>query len=178
MPRAGWMFAALLTAVVVHIFYVLFVPAFAFGWNAATPESNRFAVLEPEAQQRLFPAYPASSLFGVCRFDVSTSDVVLDAKLPDALWTLSIFDGKGKSLYALNDTQSGTNSFAVRLSRARGVLEQLNAPPDPDVEKAGWTVETGSAAGLAVFWVDVPQEPLRERLKARLAETNCASGKS
>jgi uncharacterized membrane protein len=182
MSRLYWLAASLLVAITVHVFYVLFVPAMALERQIervlTAPEPGKFTVLEAEAQAALFPAFPATSVFGVCQFDVADKDIVVNADLPQGFWTLSIYTQTGKTLYVLNDRQSGTNQFSVRLTKASSLLDAFRETADADIETAGWKVETSVPEGLAVFWLQ-PQDMLhRPRVAEALARTTCAPAKS
>jgi uncharacterized membrane protein len=182
MSRAYWIAASLLIAITVHVLYVLFVPAMALERQienvAKDTAANSFSILEPAAQSVLFPGFPESSLFGVCPFDVSDSDVVLNANLPDGFWTLTIYTRTGKTLYVLNDEQSGTSNFNVRLTQSGSLFDMFRESADADIEQAGWKVVTDLPRGLAVFWVQSPDRKLRDRLSSILERTSCAPVKS
>jgi uncharacterized membrane protein len=166
----------------VHVFYVLFVPAMTLERQIArvlaAAEPGRFTVLEPAAQAALFPSFPKTGVFGICQFDVADRDIIVNADLPPGFWTLSIYTRTGKTLYVLNDRQSGTNQFAVRLTKASSLLDALRETADADIEAAGWKVETSVPEGLAVFWLQ-PQDMLhRPRVAEALARTTCAPANS
>ena len=69
MRNLYWLIAAFALAVTVHISYVLFAPGFLFDRNLdrltdGIPD-NKFFVLPSEAQSRIFPEYPAGTVFGL-----------------------------------------------------------------------------------------------------------------
>jgi uncharacterized membrane protein len=168
MGRLYWLLIAGLVAVASHIIYVLFVPAILFDRELArltgdAPE-NRLFVLDPETQVQLFPAFPASSVVALCKYDLGHGSVRLTAVMPDSYWTLSIYGHDGRQFYSLNDAQSGTDQFTVKLSPTKGLLDVLlGSGNDEDVvDSSGWSVESVEKKGLAVLWTPVA-DPLMRR---------------
>jgi uncharacterized membrane protein len=176
--RIYWLVTAAVLAVAVHAAYMLIAPGMALDRSisrtAAVVTSNQFQVLKLEDQSALFPAYPASSVFGICAFDVSTSNVELSATMPDGFWTLTIYSRSGDVIYALNSTQSGTNSFTVSVAKAPGLLESLTkSVADDPVNFDGLKATTSEPKGIAVFWVPVREVAQRAAVMRKLGNSRC-----
>ncbi len=180
MRKLYWLAAAIFLAMGIHAAFVLAMPAFVLKRSIAriSDESgtNAFFVLSAEEQRRLFPAYPPLSAVGACAFDVAEGPVDFSADMPPGFWTLTIYSSSGKVLYALNDSQSGTARFTVKLKRAPGLLEILSktGPDDPGT-MTGWNVSTSEPTGLAVLWQPVSEAALRPGIIRSFGKTICKS---
>jgi uncharacterized membrane protein len=177
--RIYWLVTGLVLAIAIHAGYLLVAPGLALDRNmrnaGVDSGATRFEVLQPKAQSLLFPTYPASSLFGLCSFDVSQGPVALTAAVPDGFWTLTIYSRRGDVIYALNSRQSGTNSFTVTLKQAPGLIESLTrtAGDDPD-SFTGWNVATPDARGVAVLWMPLSDAAERKAATAVLGQSSCS----
>lgn len=178
MARVYWIITAAVLAVAIHTAYMLLAPARAFERNvqrvAGEVGRNAFFVIPPSEQNRLFPAYPSSDLFGACAFDVAAQKVALTAKLPKGLWTLTVYSGAGDVIYVLNDRQAGADSFTVTFALAPSLLEMLQqAGSDDTGGTTGWDVQTAQPKGIAVLWVPITEAELRPAWEAILRQSTC-----
>jgi uncharacterized membrane protein len=90
------------------------------------------------------------------------------------MWTLTIYSASGDTVYSLNDRQSGTNRFTVKLSLAPSLLEMLSQTGSEDLTGAtGWEVETPEPTGLAVVWVPAQEKAMRRNLEQILEASRC-----
>lgn len=180
MRNLYWVIVAAILGVGVHITTLIFVPGFVFEKSlnrlAADVPNNKFFLLPREAQRKIFPEYPPDALFGICRFDLTTGPVDLNANLPDTFWTLTVYSKSGKTLYTVTDQQSGTNTFSLKLAMAPGLLDMFLAKGDDDddpVASSGWKVLSEDPRGFALFWVPASDQALRENLSETLAKSSC-----
>lgn len=174
-----WMLTAAVLGVAAHAATLLFAPRYTFerSLNSAFDgTSNSFAILTPEAQQRLLPDYPSEAVFGLCRFDLDGGPVTLQADLPDRFWVLAVYSADGQTIYTVNDRQSGVNNFTLRLVRAPGLLEMFTAKEEEEdtVTDLAWKVASPEATGLALVWVPLSDAAQRPSLAAAVAKTSCA----
>ena len=113
MRNLYWVIAAAVLAIIVHISMVLFAPGFLFERNlnrlASDVPDNTFFILPVSAQSAIFPEYPSGTVFGLCRFNLTSGPVTLDASLPDGIWTLTVYSRFGRTLYTVTDEQSGVD---------------------------------------------------------------------
>ena len=178
MARLYWIVTSLVLALVVHVSYVLVAPAWSLQRSITSmvsePGKNRFFIIGPGDQARLFPSYPPAHIFGACAFDVSASKVDLAANLPDGMWTLTIYSASGDVIYTLNDTQSGSGRFTLSLALAPSLFEMLSKTgSDEPINVTGWDVKTPESSGLAVFWVPVREAAMRAGVIRVLTGTVC-----
>ena len=79
MRNLYWVTAAAVLAIIVHISTVLFAPGFLFDRNldllASDMPDNKFFILPGEAQRKIFPEYPSGTVFGLCRFNLTSGPI-------------------------------------------------------------------------------------------------------
>ena len=178
MARLYWIFTSLVLAIAVHVGYVLVAPSHALNSSlealVAETGANRFFILEPRDQARLFPAFPPAHVFGACAFDLRDTKIALIANMPEDMWTLTIYSASGDVFYTLNDTQSGTGRFTVSLTLAPSLVEMITQTGTEDaVNITGWEVKTNEPTGLAVFWIPVSEDAMRPGVIKTLGSTQC-----
>jgi uncharacterized membrane protein len=175
-----WAVVALALAVAAHAAFALYAPGWWFSRQierlAAEHGRNSFFVMTPEQQSELFPGLPRSGVAGLCLFDVTKGDVSFTADLPQGLWVTSIYTRHAEPIYAVNNRQSGADSFTLRLSLAPGLIDQIlgTAPKDSLEDLAsGWTVMSPEPAGLAVVWYPAPEAGVRAAAAEAMARSRC-----
>lgn len=179
MGRLYWMVAAVLVAIVVHAGFILMVPALSFERSVARLVSDRgansFFILPQQEQSALFPAYPRHSVVGICDFDVSSEQVQLNARMPEGFWTLTIYSNRGEVIYAVNNVQTGTNTFTVSLSLAPDIIETLrqSAAKESIGDDTGWNVKSPAPRGLVVIWYPVTEGAMRAAVVQKMSATSC-----
>ena len=180
MVRLFWIAAALVTAVVAHVSFLLFVPGYMFASEIARMSkghgANHFFILPPEDQTQLLPGLPRNGVTGICLFDVSQGSVTLSANLPDGFWITTIYSDKGEAIYTVNNRQSGSNIFNVSLSKAPGFIEMLVQATDKERPEfdSGWTVQSPEPRGLAVVWYPLADPALRATAAKAVARSSCS----
>jgi uncharacterized membrane protein len=183
MRNLYWVIAAATLAVVVHISMVLFAPGFLFDRNldrlASDVPDNKFFILPREAQKKIFPEYPVGTVFGLCRFNLSSGPITLDANLPDGIWNLTVYSRFGKTLYTVTDKQSGLNKFSLQLAMAPSIFDIFAAKEDDNlVDSSGWKVLSSDDRGFALFWVPAVDQAMRESLMETLSKSSCGKAVS
>ena len=174
-----WLITASVLGVGAHVATLLFAPKLTFERSLASAvdgERNQFALLTPQAQARLLPEYPRDALFGLCRFDLGKGPVTLTANMPDSLWVLAVYSSTGKTLYTVNDQQSGVNNFELKLVKAQSLLDMLSARGEDEPESVtdqAWSVASPDKKGLALLWVPMPDPAQRAQLTAILGKSSC-----
>ena len=179
MRNLYWVTAAAVLAIIVHIGTVLFAPGFLFDRNldllASDMPDNKFFILPGEAQSKIFPEYPSGTVFGLCRFNLTSGPITLDANLPDGIWTLTVYSRFGKTLYTVTDEQSGIDKFSLQLAMAPSIFDVLSLKEEDDnlVESSGWKVLSSDERGFALFWVPAVDQAMREGLMETLSKSSC-----
>jgi uncharacterized membrane protein len=183
MRNVFWVIAAAVLAITVHISTVLFAPGFLFDRNldrlATDVPDNTFFILPSAAQSKIFPEYPSGTVFGLCRFNLTSGPITLDASLPDGIWTLTVYSRFGKTLYTVTDEQSGVNTFSLQLAMAPSMFDVfLTKEDDTPVESSGWKVQSSDERGFALFWVPALDQAMREGLMETLSKSSCRKATS
>ena len=184
MRNLYWVTAAAVLAIIVHISTVLFAPGFLFDRNldllASDMSDNKFFILPGEAQSKIFPEYPSGTVFGLCRFNLTSGPITLDANLPDGIWTLTVYSRFGKTLYTVTDEQSGIDKFSLQLAMAPSIFDVLSLKEEDDnlVESSGWKVLSSDERGFALFWVPAVDHAMREGLMETLSKSSCGKAVS
>lgn len=160
--------AALIAAIIAHLSYVLFFPAFAMGrligGDMLRTQSDRPAVLEETG---------TDEVIAMCPFDLDRGSLALDASMPDGLWSLTVYGAGGADLYAVNDRQAGTDRFKLTVKKAPGWLELLKSAGEGADVNDGWSVEVDTSRGLAVFWAALDDKAMRGTVAKTLAASSC-----
>ena len=183
MRNLYWVLFAASLAISVHIGTVLFAPGILFNRNldrlASDVPDNTFFILPVAAQRKIFPEYPSGTVFGLCRFNLTSGPIVLDAKLPNGLWTLTVYSRFGKTLYTVTDEQSGTDTFSLQLAMAPSIYDIFSMKDDENlIESSGWKVQSSDERGFAVFWVPALDKAMRESLMETLSKSSCGKATS
>jgi len=182
MGRLFWLVTMAAAGVAVYLITVLYLPGILFRHtlNGATAgiQPNSFTIMKPEAQTALLATSTRRDIVGLCLVDLSQGKVVIQASVPQGLWTFSIFDATGRQVYGLNDAEAASGTFTVELSRARSILQQLtNKGGDTDdaaaIQNSGWHAELSENTGLVVMWVPVADELRRPEIENVVKATRC-----
>lgn len=179
MRNLYWVIVAAVLALAVHTGAVLFAPGYLFDRNldllARDIPDNTFFILPREAQSRIFPEYPSGTVFGLCRFNLAEGPVVLDASLPNGLWTLTVYSQFGRTLYTVTDEQSGIDQFSLQLVKAPSIFDIFTVNEDENqIESSGWKVLSSDNRGFALFWVPALDAAMRQGLMETLAKSSCS----
>jgi uncharacterized membrane protein len=177
-----WSLTGLLTAVAVHLAYVLFAPGFLFATQsrlaAATDSANAIDILTDERRGQLLPTLRGDGIAVVCNADLAKGDVRFEVQLPETYWSLAVFSRSGKQVYQLNDAQAETTSVALEMRYAKSIFERILGASDEDeavvIQDAAWTVDLSERQAFAVFWVPLTDPLLREPTMATLKKGRCS----
>ena len=173
-----WIIVAAVLGISVHMGAVLLAPGYLFDRNlnllARDVPDNTFFILPRAAQRKIFPDYPSGTVFGLCRFNLAAGPILLDASLPNGLWTLTVYSQFGKTLYTVTDEQSGIDQFSLKLARAPSLFDVFSLKDDDgQIESSGWQVQSPDNRGFALFWVPAPDQAMRESLVETLGKSSC-----
>ncbi len=165
MGRLFWSFMAILSAILIHISFVLFAPAYIFrGFSKlddATRVSNQFVVLPQDRRRTLLPSLRGPGVAAYCDIDLSRGVVSITMQPPKTYWSLAVFSQTGKQLYALNEQQADTELIAIDFKRAPSLIEKVIGSGDEEenisfVDSAAWSVELADQHAYAVLWIPYP----------------------
>ena len=173
-----WLVAGALLGLVIHIAVVLAMPTLASRdiWTrlADGVETGKMAVLpvpQPEGDNAL--RLDPEIAYGVCRMDLATAPGVLTGVLPNAFWSVAVYDRSGTVIY------STTNRDGLGKVLDIGVFNpgqtRLLAQQKLDVEEGLLIVESRSDDALVVVRLAPPHPAMRARFEAALAALSCGA---
>lgn len=159
-----------LIAGIVHIAAVLSVPAFSPHNPALVAAQdlplNQMAMLsiEPDNEAPFALENPDMAI-AVCRFDARKAPVRIQGPLPDAFWSLTIYDDKGKNVFALNQAQKVFEAFDM-------VIDTKNR----DIEPGDKTliIQNVTSTGLLMLHIFRSSSFYTETVSAISRELQCA----
>jgi uncharacterized membrane protein len=177
-----WFFTSVILAFAAHIYYILFVPSDSFSRAIdkalADHPVNSFVLLDSPTQMKLMPFTTASHLVGICKFDTSSGNIRVAAKMPEGFWNFAVYSLRGQQVYAINDRQADTNAFSVQLSKSEGIIGQAlgfgEDAIDVSTDELGWRIALPETQGLAILWFAVPDPLLRDTAVADMKQSRCA----
>lgn len=176
--RAFWILFGVLTAVAVHLAYILFIPASQLEDRimAVRDEAgaNKLLVAESGNAAASFAEFPKENMYAVCAFDLSGGPVQIKAQIPEHYWSVEIYGPRGGTVYTLNDQQAPRRQLTL-------VLYDDDPDPQAIVNAANSTsralnsiaVLTGNTRGLAVIRSSGASFLERRRTQDAFAASSC-----
>lgn len=175
--RFYWLIATLLTAVVVHLSFVLFAPKLVMAERlqaiAETAGDTSLKVLTRNDTLRLIGEEDGSLVHAVCVYDLSRGPLRVTALIPRSYWSISIYSASGDNFYTFNDRQADVERLELILKPAEA------APVDEEAIEtqapAGDTLEVfpPDDRGVIVFRALAGEAPERAGVEAFLARSSC-----
>jgi uncharacterized membrane protein len=154
--RTFWLIFGLLTAVAVHLAYILFVPPGQLNDRIAAligeAGTNRLVVAEDGSAAAALASHRGELAYAICAFDLSRGPLEIKARVPDQYWSIEVYGPRGNTIYTLNDIQAPRRQLSI-------FLHDENPDPQAIVEAAksnnrglnAITVLTGTTTGIAVL---------------------------
>ena len=171
-----WLLGGLLLGGIIHIVVILTLPLLAeeTAWTRieALEASNRMLVLPPVAPGQPNPLHLDPELsYGVCRLDLSEGPAYLSGSLPDAFWSLAVFNASGIVTYATTN-RDGIGA-TVDLGIFNAAQTRLLAQQQIDVEEGLLVVEARTDDLFVLLRLSPPHEAMRPRFEAALSAITC-----
>ena len=171
-----WLVGGVVLGGIIHIIVILTLPALAEQsvWTrvAAIDADNRMAIL-PQVQ----PGEPnplgldPELAYGLCRVDLADGPAYVSGVLPDAFWSVALFDKSGIVTY------STTNRDGIGQTLQMGIFNaaqtRLLAQQQLDVAEGLLVVESSSNDLLILVRLAPPHQAMRERFEQELSEVTC-----
>ncbi|WEK02808.1 MAG: hypothetical protein P0Y65_11365 [Candidatus Devosia phytovorans] len=173
-----WLLAGLVLGGIIHIVVILTLPALTEQsvWTrvAAIEADNRVVILDsvPAGQPNPLGLDP-EMVYGLCRVDLAQGPAYVRGTLPDAFWSVALFDTSGKVAY------STTNRDGIGQVMDLGIFNadqtRLLAQQQIDVAEGTLVVETTSDKLLILVRLAPPQQVMAERFARSLAAVSCGT---
>lgn len=171
-----WLLGGLLLGGIIHIVTILALPLLAeeTTWSRieALDAHNRMVVLSPPAPGEPNPLHLDPELgYAVCQIDLSEGPAYLSGVLPDAFWSVALYNSAGMVTY------STTNRDGIGQTVSMGIFNaaqtRLLAQQQIDIEEGLLIVESTSDDLFAVVRLSPPHEAMRPRFETALSEITC-----
>lgn len=173
-----WLLAGLVLGGVIHIVVILTLPLLTEEtvWDniEALEARNRVVILpaiEPGAANPL--DLDPDLVYGICQVDLAEGPAFLAGTLPDAFWSVALFNQRGIVTY------STTNRDGIGQTLDLGIFNaaqtRLLAQQQLDVEEGVLVVESRDDELFVVLRLAPPHQAMRERFEERLADVSCGT---
>ena len=154
--RPFWIMFGILTAVAVHLAYILFVPASQLKDQTARlideAGANKLLIAERGNAAMGFAEFPGELVYAVCAFDLASGPLVMRAQVPDQYWSIDIYGPRGDTVYTLNDQQAPRKQLSIELHDADPDPQAIvNAANSTGRNMNAITVLTGTRTGIVVL---------------------------
>ncbi|PLX40307.1 MAG: hypothetical protein C0605_06550 [Hyphomicrobiales bacterium] len=159
-----------LIAGIVHIAAVLSVPAFSPQNPAVTAMQdlpvNQMALIaiEPDDEAPFELENPDMAI-AVCRFDARKAPVRFSGPLPNMFWSLTIYDDKGRNVFALNHAQKVFEAFDL-------VIDSKNRDIEPGEKTL--IIQNVTATGLLMLHIFRSSAVYAQTVSALSGELQCS----
>jgi uncharacterized membrane protein len=171
-----WLLGGVVLGGIIHIMVILTLPRLTEDtvWTrlAALEPQNRMVVLPPVKAGAPNPLQlDPEMIYGVCEIDLSDGPSYVSAILPDAFWSIAVFNHSGIVTY------STTNRDGIGKTLELGVFNaaqtRLLAQQQIDVAEGTLVIEAASNQLMLVVSLAPPHHAMRARFADELAKAQC-----
>lgn len=173
-----WLLAGAVLGGIIHIVVILTLPALAEQslWTrvAGIEADNRMVILPQVAAGEPNPlGLDPELVYGLCRVDLGQGPAYVSGTLPDAFWSVALFNQSGIVTY------STTNRDGIGQTLELGIFNaaqtRLLAQQQLDIAEGLLVVESVSDKLLILVRLAPPHQVMRERFEASLAAVSCGT---
>ncbi|MEO8683482.1 MAG: hypothetical protein ABI414_01440 [Devosia sp.] len=171
-----WLLGGAILGGIIHIVVILTLPALAEDtiWTRVTAlnAANNMVILP-----RVMPGAPnplgldPDLAYGVCQIDLKAGPAYLSGTMPDAFWSVALFNQRGIITY------STTNRDGIGQTLEMGIFNadqtRLLAQQQLEIAEGLLVVESDADAIFALVRLAPPHQAMRARFEAELAEVKC-----
>lgn len=173
-----WLLGGLVLGGIIHIIVILTLPRLAEEtvWTriAAFDAANRMVILpRVEAGQPNPLGLDPDLVYGLCVIDLASGPTYLRGVMPDAFWSVALFDEAGIVTYSTTN-RDGIGQI-LELGIFNAAQTRLLAQQQLDVAEGLLVVESASDKLFAVVRLIPPHEVMRRRFEAELAKASCGT---
>lgn len=173
-----WLFAGVVLGGIIHIVVMLTLPSL-----AEETVWTRIRAFEARDRVIVLPAVVAGEpnplgldpllTYGLCEVDLSAGPAYVTGTMPDAYWSLAIFNEAGSIAY------STTNRDGIGQTLDLGIFNaaqtRLLAQQQLDVAEGVLVVESSSDRLFVLVRLAPPHQAMRQRFETALASISCAT---
>ena len=173
-----WLGAGVILGVIIHLAVILSLPGFATR-DVWTRISALGAVNKPVVLPAIVPG-TANPLrldpelsYAVCQVNLAAGPGVISGKLPNAFWSLAIFDRAGSVIYSTTNRDGiGQN---LNLGIFNAAQTHLLAEQQIDVADGLLIVESNADDVFVVIRLTPPQQAVRKRFETAMGGIVCGT---
>lgn len=173
-----WLLAGAVLGGIIHIVVILTLPALAEQslWTrvAEVEADNRMVILPPVQAGEPNPlGLDPELVYGLCRVDLAQGPAYVSGILPDAFWSVALFNQSGIVTY------STTNRDGIGQTLELGIFNaaqtRLLAQQQLDVAEGLLVVESASDKLLILVRLAPPHQVMRARFETALTAVTCGA---
>jgi uncharacterized membrane protein len=174
-----WILGAVLLGGIVHLGTVLAMPRAAnqdaYSRLAPLTPVNAIAPLAPPtAESSIMPFMDPAFAAAVCRYDLSSGIVKLNAPLSQAYTSVTFYTRNSVAYYAIDDRAAGRRAIELDLMTPE---QHAQVPEGEDVTAADrLIIESPTRTGLIVLRALAPEPGLMPMARRVLANAQCRIG--
>jgi uncharacterized membrane protein len=171
-----WILGGLLLGGIVHLGTVLLMPRAATqdAYSRLLPITQVNVVVPltaPTPQAAIMPFMDPAFAAAVCRYDLSTGPLKLNAPVSQAYTSVTFYTRNGVAYYAINDRAAGRRSIELDLMTAE---QRAEVPEEEDVTAADrLIIESPTTSGLIVLRALAPEPGHMAMARSALAGAQC-----
>ncbi len=171
-----WLLGGAILGGIIHIVVILTLPLLAeeTAWTriGALNAQNRIVTLPRPAPGEPNPLHLDPELvYGVCQVDLSEGPAFISGTLPDAFWSVAVYNDAGVVTY------STTNRDGIGQTLDMGIFNaaqtRLLAQQQIDIVDGLLVVESTTDQLFVLIRLSPPQEVMRDRFEAEVADITC-----
>ncbi|KFL29373.1 hypothetical protein JP75_21660 [Devosia riboflavina] len=171
-----WLLGGVLLGGIIHILVILTLPLLAeeTTWSrvSALEARNRMLILpQVEAGKPNPLGLDPELVYGLCQVDLAEGPAYLRGMLPDAFWSLALFNEAGAVIYSTTN-RDGIGQ-TVDLGIFNAAQTRLLAQQQLDIEEGLLVVEAPADHLFVLVRLSPPHEVMRTRFAERLAAVQC-----
>jgi uncharacterized membrane protein len=173
-----WLVAGAVLGGLIHIIVILSLPAL-----AEQSVWSRVETLDADDQMVILPAVIAGEpnplgldpafVYGLCRVDLANGPAYVSGVLPDAFWSVALFNPSGIVTY------STTNRDGIGQTLELGIFNaaqtRLLAQQQLDIAEGLLVVESVSDQLLILVRLAPPHQAMRQRFEQELSQVDCGA---
>lgn len=173
-----WLVGGVVLGGIIHIIVILTLPALAEQslWSRVAPlEADNTIVILPQvvAGEANPLGLDPEMVYGLCRVDLADGPAYVSGVLPDAFWSVALFNPSGIVTY------STTNRDGIGQTLELGIFNaaqtRLLAQQQLDIAEGLLVVESSSDQLLVLVRLAPPHQAMRQRFEQELSEVECGT---
>lgn len=173
-----WLLAGLVLGLIIHLIVVLSLPRLAEESTWSKIQSldtlNQFTVLDPIEAGAPNPLLLDPELaYAVCQINLADGPGVVGGAMPDAFWSVTVFDDTGRAVYGTTN-RSGIGQ-SLQLGVFNSAQTRLLAEQELDITEGLLVVESPRDNIFVTVRLAPAYPELMQRYRESLAELTCGN---